>query len=56
MCGTGVLYLSDVRKWTFNEKTYAFFGYFFNLGMYPTLTERPSQKTYWIIDSEVLKM
>ena len=56
MCGTGVPDLSDVRNRTFNDKICAIFGYFFNLGMYLTLTERPSHKTYLIIISEVRKM
>ena len=59
MCGTGVPYLTDltdVRKKTFNDKTFAILGYFYNLGMYLTLTKSPSHKTYWLIFSEVHKM
>ena len=56
MCGTGVTYLSDVRNRTLIDKICAILGYFFNLGMYRTLTERPSHKTYLIIISEVRKM
>ena len=56
MCGTRVPYLSDVRKWIFNDKSCAILEYFFNSGMYLTLPERPSHKTYWIINSEVCKM
>ena len=47
---------SDMRKWTFNDKTCTILEYFFNLGMYLTLTERPSHKTNWMINSEVWKM
>ena len=56
MCGTGLPYLSDVRNRTFNDKICAIFGYFFNLGMYLTLTERPIHKTFLIIKCKVCKM
>ena len=56
MCGTGLPYLSDVRKRTFNDKTCAILGYFFNLCMYLTLTERPSHKTFRVINGKVRKM
>ena len=56
MCGTGLPYLSDVRKRTFNDKTWAILGYFFNLCMYLTLTERPSRKTFRVINGKVRKM
>ena len=56
MCGTGLPYLSDVRKRTFNDKTWAILGYFFNLCMYLTLTERPSCKTLRVINGKVRKM
>ena len=56
MCGTGLPYLSDDRNRTFNDKTCAILGYFFNLCMYLTFTERPSNKTSMIINSEVHKM
>ena len=56
MCGTGLPYLSDVRKRTFNDKTCSILGYLFNLCLYLTLTERPSHKTFRVINGKVRKM